>query len=108
MILPMAQAIGAAGSTVYDQAATALQAVRVPGFANGLKGDQLYKYMYNPPREAKQGSKKKDAAGAVRWAGRALVDVAELIMRHGAELREAMRGRRDARPSPAEEIHDLK
>jgi hypothetical protein len=44
----------------------------------------------------------------VRWAGRALVDVAELILRHGVELRQAMLARRDAMPSPSEEIADLK
>jgi hypothetical protein len=56
----MAQAIGAADGNTYDQVATALQVLRVPGFAEGLKGEQLYNYMHcDPPREVKQGSKKK-------------------------------------------------
>ena len=107
LVEPMARAVGAADSRVYDQAATALQVVRVPGSVDGLKGEQLYKYMYKPPRERKAGSKKKDAAGVIRWAGRALVDEAEMILRHGVELRAAMQGKRDTMPSHADEFQEL-
>eukprot|EP00966_Prymnesium_polylepis_P121091 2798646-Prymnesium_polylepis.1 len=66
--------------------------------------DQLRKYVSSPPKERKAGSKKKGGAGAFRWAGRALIDVAELVWRHGTELRRAMKGAEDDMPSAAEEL----
>ena len=91
LVLPMACAIGSVGSAEHAQAATALQVLRLPGHRDGCTAKQIENYMYKRPREP--GSKKKGrAGGTVRWCGRALVDVAELVWIHGKKLRSAMRG----------------
>ena len=107
LVLPMACAIGSVGSAEHAQAATALQVLRLPGHRDGCTAKQIENYMYKRPREP--GSKKKGrAGGTVRWCGRALVDVAELVWIHGKQLRSAMRGEMDKLPSVAEELKETR
>ena len=68
---------------------------------------QLRSYFYAPPKELAVNSKKKGAAGRARWAGRALIRVADLLWRHGVELRKVMKGAFDELPSAAEEMERL-
>ena len=105
LVKPMAVARGAAGTAVHQQAATALRVLRLPGHRDEVCSKSIANYLYDIPREpASAAAAKKGRQGSVRCFGRALVAVAQLIGRDGSELRRAMRGELDHRPSAAEEL----
>eukprot|EP00966_Prymnesium_polylepis_P334526 7389899-Prymnesium_polylepis.1 len=101
----MARAVRAAGGPVHEQAATSLQVLRLPGHRDNVTAKQIGNYFHKGAREP---SLKKKGGGVLRWCGRALVDVAELVWRHGPELRAAMQGKLDAQPSAAEELEQTR
>ena len=105
LVEPMARAVRAAGGPVHEQAATSLQVLRLPGHRDNVTAKQIGNYFHKGAREP---SLKKKGGGVLRWCGRALVDVAELVWRHGPELRAAMQGKLDAQPSAAEELEQTR
>ena len=104
LVEPMALAIRRADPTVFAQAATAIKVLRLPGHRDDLEGDMLADYFRDPAKEKEPGSKKAGGAGASRWAGRALVDVAVLVKKSYRDLRKAMGGVLDEQPSVADEL----
>lgn len=102
LVLPMVLAVGRAGGAVHAQVATALKVLRLAGHRDTCTAKQIENYLYQKPREPGSSKKKASAGEVVRWYGRALVGVADLVWRHGPELRRAMRGEYDALPSMAE------
>ena len=104
LVEPMALAIRRADPTVFAQAATAIKVLRLPGHRDDLEGDMLADYFRDPAKEKEPGSKKAGGAGASRWAGRALVDVAVLVKKSYRDLRQAMGGVLDEQPSVADEL----
>ena len=80
--------------------------LRLPGHGNNVTAKQPRQLLSQ--RGTGVGSRvakeKKKSGSVLRWCGRALIDVAELVWRHGPELRAAMQGKLDAQPSAAEEL----
>ena len=107
LLQPVLQSIQVRHASFFEQAAAALQVLRLPGHRDGVQPAQLRSYFYAPPKELAVNSKKKGAAGRARWAGRALIRVADLLWRHGVELRKVMKGAFDELPSAAEEMERL-
>lgn len=103
-MLPMARAIKA-NLAVCDQAAMAIKVLRLSGHRDDLTGKTILNYLSQLPTEKSTNPKKSSAAGGrARCYGRALVEAARLVRRHGAELRKAMRGELDELPLAADEV----
>ena len=87
LLEPMRAHLSAAGGAEFlEQARKAMQELLLPGQVDGLTVGNLKYYLKEKPVEWDATKPKKGFRGCARWQGVALVGVAALVKRHGAEL----------------------